>query len=151
MTIKGAWLDFESRKGKHLVLWLGGMFLASSFASSSALAKTPPAETLSTGVVITHLKEGSGPAPRARDTVRVHYRGTLVNGKEFDSSYGSSPVSFALNEVIPCWTQGLRRMRPGGKAKLFCPSNSAYGARGIPGVIPPNSVLIFEVELLAIE
>jgi FKBP-type peptidyl-prolyl cis-trans isomerase FkpA len=151
MTIKGAGLDSGSRKGKRPALHLGGMFLAFSLAGSGALAGAPPAETLPSGVIITHLREGSGPPPSSRDTVRVHYRGTLTNGKEFDSSYGRSPVSFALNEVISCWTQGLRRMRPGGKAKLFCPSKSAYGARGIPGVIPPNSVLIFEVELLAIE
>jgi FKBP-type peptidyl-prolyl cis-trans isomerase FkpA len=84
--------------------------------------------------------------------VTVHYRGTLTNGTEFDSSYKRrEPASFPLDRVIPCWTQGLQKMRPGGKAKLFCPAQTAYGARGVPGTIPPDSTLIFEVELLGID
>jgi FKBP-type peptidyl-prolyl cis-trans isomerase FkpA len=128
------------------------MLIAIAVISASAQAQPGAAETLPSGVVITHLRQGSGPAPSARDTVKVHYRGTLTNGTEFDSSYKrNEPASFPLNRVIPCWTQGMQKMKPGGKARLFCPAHTAYGARGIPGTIPPDSVLIFEVELLAIE
>lgn len=128
------------------------MLAALAFASAGAQDKPAAAETLASGVVITHLKQGGGPFPSDKDTVKVHYRGTLVNGTEFDSSYKrSKPASFPLNRVILCWTQGMQKMRAGGKARLFCPAHTAYGARGIPGTIPPNSVLIFEVELLAIE
>ena len=120
--------------------------------SNPTLAAASGAETLPSGVIITHLKPGSGKLPTASDTVRVHYRGTLTNGTEFDSSYKrGQPASFALNQVIPCWTQGVQKMRSSGKAKLFCPANTAYGARGVPGLIPPQSVLMFEIELLAIE
>lgn len=124
-----------------------------ALAASGAQAQAPiAAETLASGVVITHLERGSGPFPAARDTVKVHYRGMLTNGSEFDSSYQRKrPASFPLNRVIPCWTEGMQKMQPGGRAKLFCPAHAAYGARGIPGTIPPNSVLIFEVELLAVE
>lgn len=117
-----------------------------------AQAKPVAADKLPSGVVVTHLKQGSGSAPSASDTVKVHYRGTLVNGTEFDSSYRrNEPATFPLDRVIPCWTQGMQKMKPGGKARLFCPSQTAYGARGIPGTIPPDSVLIFDVELLGIE
>lgn len=103
-------------------------------------------------MVVTHLAQGNGEAPKADSTVKVHYRGTLTSGTEFDSAYKrKAPISFALNQVIPCWTQGVQRMQVGGKAKLTCPATTAYGARGVPGLIPPDSVLIFEVELLAIE
>lgn len=120
--------------------------------SLSAQAKPVAADKLPSGVVVTHLKQGSGSAPSASDTVKVHYRGTLTNGTEFDSSYRrNEPASFPLNRVIPCWTQGMQKMKPGGKARLFCPSQTAYGARGIPGTIPPDSVLIFDVELLGID
>lgn len=115
-----------------------------------ALADTH--ETLPSGVVVTHLTQGKGDAPKADSTVKVHYRGTLTNGTEFDSSYKrNAPISFKLTQVIPCWTQGVQRMQVGGKAKLTCPASTAYGAQGVPGVIPPDSVLNFEVELLAIE
>lgn len=125
---------------------------AIAVASISAQAQSETAETLPSGVVVMHLKQGSGPAPAASDTVKVHYRGTLTNGTEFDSSYKrNQPASFPLNRVIPCWTEGMQKMQPGGKARLVCPANTAYGARGIPGTIPPNSVLTFEIELLGIE
>ena len=84
------------------------------------------------------------------DTVKVHYRGTLENGQEFDSSYKrGEPATFPLRRVIPCWTEGVQSIKVGGKAKLVCPSNMAYGNQSVPG-IPPNSTLIFEVELLDI-
>jgi FKBP-type peptidyl-prolyl cis-trans isomerase FkpA len=84
------------------------------------------------------------------DTVRVNYRGTLINGTEFDSSYKSGkPAEFPLNGVIPCWTEGVARMKVGGKSKLVCPSDLAYGDQGRPS-IPPGATLVFEIELLAI-
>lgn len=104
-----------------------------------------------TGIGITMLKEGSGAQPKVTDTVKVHYRGTLADGKEFDSSYKrGQPTSFPLNRVIPCWTEGVQAIKVGGKAKLVCPPNVAYGSSGIPGAIPPSATLTFEVELLEI-
>ncbi|MDP2834217.1 MAG: FKBP-type peptidyl-prolyl cis-trans isomerase [Pseudomonadota bacterium] len=109
-------------------------------------------ETLSSGVVVTHIKQGQGASPGADSTVRVQYRGTLPNGAEFDSSYKrNEPISFPLRGVIPCWTQGVQKLKVGGKGRLTCPAATGYGARGVPGVIPPNTVLTFEVELLGIE
>jgi FKBP-type peptidyl-prolyl cis-trans isomerase FkpA len=101
---------------------------------------------------ITHLTEGSGPSPGATDVVRVHYHGTFPDGQVFDSSVKrGEPASFPLNRVIPCWTQGLQQMKVGGKAKLVCPPDLAYGASGAPPTIPPNATLVFEVELLEIQ
>ena len=109
-------------------------------------------ETLPSGVVVTQIRPGRGDAPTADSTVRVNYRGTLPNGSEFDSSYKrNEPISFPLRGVIPCWTQGVQKIKVGGKARLNCPAATGYGARGVPGVIPPNTALTFEVELLAIE
>jgi FKBP-type peptidyl-prolyl cis-trans isomerase FkpA/FKBP-type peptidyl-prolyl cis-trans isomerase FklB len=111
------------------------------------------AKRTASGLVITTLKEGTGATPKATDTVKVHYRGTLPNGKVFDSSIErGEPATFALNEVIKCWTEGVQLMKVGGKAKFVCPSDIAYGERGAPnGGIPPGATLIFEVELLGIE
>ena len=90
-------------------------------------------------------------SPSATDKVKVHYRGTFPDGKEFDSSYKrNEAIEFPLNGVIKCWTEGVQRMKVGGKAKLTCPPAIAYGDRGAGGVIPPKATLIFEVELLAI-
>jgi FKBP-type peptidyl-prolyl cis-trans isomerase FkpA len=126
------------------------IFIACLSLSTQASANN--IEKLTSGVVVTHAKQGSGASPTASNTVRVHYRGTLADGTEFDSSYKrKEPISFPLRGVIPCWTQGVQKMKVGGKAKLTCPAVTGYGARGVPGVIPPNSVLTFEVELLAIE
>jgi len=98
------------------------------------------------------LKEGTGDQPKATDKVKVHYRGTTISGKEFDSSYArKEPIVFALNEVIKGWTEGVQLMKVGAKFQFFIPSDLAYGKRGAPPDIGPNETLIFEVELLAIE
>jgi FKBP-type peptidyl-prolyl cis-trans isomerase FkpA len=111
-----------------------------------------PAETLPSGVKVVHTVDGTGAQPKATDTVKVHYKGTLADGKEFDSSYKrGAPASFPLNRVVPCWTEGMQKIKVGGKATLTCPPATAYGDRGAGGVVPPNATLTFEVELLAIE
>ena len=118
----------------------------------AAHADTPKEIKTPSGITIKMTKEGAGANPKAGDTVKVHYRGTLADGKEFDSSYKrGEPTSFPLNRVIPCWTEGIQALKVGGKATLVCPPNLAYGSRGIGGVIPPNATLTFEVELLGIE
>jgi FKBP-type peptidyl-prolyl cis-trans isomerase FkpA len=120
-------------------------------ATLDAAAKEAGAVVTKTGLVYRSLKDGSGATPGAADTVKVHYKGTFPDGKEFDSSYSrGTPIEFPLNRVIPCWTEGVQRMKQGGKAKLTCPSAIAYGERGAGGVIPPNATLLFEVELLGI-
>ena len=107
-------------------------------------------EKTASGIGVTTLKEGAGANPKMTDTVKVNYRGTLENGQEFDSSYKrGQPATFPLSRVIPCWTEGVQKIKVGGKAKLVCPPNLAYGNREIPG-IPANSTLTFEVELLDI-
>ena len=120
------------------------------FSSATAHAAEPV--TSASGLVYESLKDGAGPSPKASDTVRVHYRGTFPeSGKEFDSSIArGQPIEFPLTGVIPCWTEGVQKMKVGGKAKLTCPPAIAYGARGAGGVIPPNATLNFEVELLGI-
>ena len=121
------------------------------FAHSAIAAPAPAAETLPSGVTVQHIKVGEGASPKASDTVTVHYRGTLENGKEFDSSYArNSPASFPLSRVIPCWTEGVQKLKVGGKAKLVCPPKTAYGERGAGNAVPPNATLNFEVELLSI-
>ena len=105
----------------------------------------------STGLQYQVLSAGEGAKPRAEDTVTVHYKGTLVNGDTFDSSYErNQPATFALNGVIPGWTEGLQLMSPGSKYKFFIPPDLAYGPDGRAPVIPPSALLIFEVELLEI-
>ncbi len=109
------------------------------------------AEASSSGLIYFETQKGSGASPGATDRVRVHYRGTLRDGKQFDSSYDrNQPAEFPLNGVIPCWGEGLQKMAIGGKAKLICPSSIAYGDSGRPPTIPPGATLIFEVELLEI-
>ena len=120
-------------------------------ATTDAAAKEPGAVVTASGLVYRALKEGSGASPTAADSVKVHYKGTFPDGREFDSSYKrNEPIDFPLRNVIPCWTEGVQKMKVGGKAKLTCPAAIAYGARGAGGVIPPNATLLFEVELLAI-
>jgi FKBP-type peptidyl-prolyl cis-trans isomerase FkpA len=103
------------------------------------------------GLVYLETRAGSGRSPKATDNVKVHYRGKLIDGAEFDSSYArKEPVSFPLSNVIPCWTEGLQRMKVGGKAQLVCPSDIAYGDSGRPPKIPGGATLVFDVELLGI-
>ena len=97
------------------------------------------------------LMDGTGRSPKATDTVKVQYRGTLLDGTEFDSSYKrNQPIEFALNQVIPGWTEGVQLMSEGAKYEFYIPSNLAYGRRGAGGVIGPDETLIFEVELLKV-
>lgn len=120
-------------------------------AVTAAAAKEAGAVVTASGLVYRSLKEGAGASPGANDKVKVHYRGTFPDGKEFDSSYKrNEAIEFPLSGVIKCWTEGVQRMKVGGKAKLTCPPAIAYGERGAGGVIPPNATLLFEVELLAI-
>jgi FKBP-type peptidyl-prolyl cis-trans isomerase FkpA len=102
-------------------------------------------------LVYRELKVGAGESPKATDTVKVHYRGTLIDGTEFDSSYKrNEPTQFPLNGVIKCWTEGVQRMKVGGKSMLACPSDLAYGDQGSPPKIPGGATLLFEIELLEI-
>jgi FKBP-type peptidyl-prolyl cis-trans isomerase FkpA len=111
-------------------------------------AKEPGAVKTASGLIYKPLKEGVGASPTPANTVRVNYRGTFIDGKEFDSSYkAGKPAEFELGRVIKCWTEGLQLMKPGGKARLICPPDIAYGERGT-GAIPANATLVFEVELL---
>jgi FKBP-type peptidyl-prolyl cis-trans isomerase FkpA len=138
--------DFDMKQ--LLALFAATALCATAFAQAPA-AKT---ETLPSGVKIVHTVEGKGDSPKASDTVQVHYRGTLVDGKEFDSSYKrGQPATFPLSRVIPCWTEGVQKIKVGGKATLTCPPATAYGDRGAGSAVPPGATLTFEVELLAIQ
>ena len=117
-----------------------------------AQVPAPQTQTLVSGIKILHTTVGTGAMPVATDRVKVHYRGTLPSGVEFDNSYKEgSPAVFPLNKVIRCWTQALQHMKVGGKATLSCPAELAYGAKGAGTTIPPNTALTFDVELLGIE
>ncbi len=135
-----------------LILSTGTAALAQPDPLAKAAAETG-AQVSATGLVYRSLKDGTGASPAATDVVKVHYRGTFPDGKEFDSSIQrGEPAKFPLNRVIKCWTEGVQKMKVGGKAKLACPAAIAYGERGTPGgPIPPNATLMFEVELLGIE
>ncbi len=115
-------------------------------------AKEKGAVKTSSGLVYRSIKEGSGKSPTAASTVEVHYRGTLPDGLEFDSSYKrKQPATFPLSRVIPCWTLGVQMMKVGGKAQLVCPPELAYGSRGAGRDVPPNATLIFDIELLDVK
>ena len=123
---------------------VGKAFLAKAAAEKGAV-KTE------SGMVYIALTTGTGDSPAATDTVKVHYRGTSIDGKEFDSSYTrGQPAEFPLNGVIKCWTEGVQKMKVGGKARLVCPADLAYGERGSPPNIAPGATLNFEVELLGL-
>jgi FKBP-type peptidyl-prolyl cis-trans isomerase len=115
-------------------------------------AKEKGAKKTESGLVYQETTPGTGDTPKATDTVKVNYRGTLIDGTEFDSSYKrNQPATFPLSGVVKCWTEGLQLMKVGGKGKLVCPSEIAYGDRGAPPAIKPGATLVFEVELLSIE
>ncbi len=117
----------------------------------AAAAKEKGAKKYDSGLVMTTISEGSGESPQATDTVRVHYHGTLRTGQVFDSSVErNQPATFPLNGVISCWTEGVAKMKVGGKSKIICPSDIAYGDSGRPPVIPGGAALVFEVELLEV-
>jgi FKBP-type peptidyl-prolyl cis-trans isomerase FkpA len=126
----------------------------STRASNAYLAKAaaqPGAVKTDSGLIYKELTLGTGDSPKPSDNVKVNYKGTLVDGTVFDSSYArNEPAEFPLNRVIPCWTEGVQRMKVGGKAQLVCPSSIAYGDSGQPPTIPGGATLVFEVELLAI-
>ena len=114
-------------------------------------AKEQGAVKTKSGMVYVPLKQGTGQKPWASNTVRVHYSGKLVDGKVFDASDPKQPIEFPLQGVIACWTEGLQQMKVGGKAKLVCPPELAYGDQAVGnGLIPAGSTLVFEVELLAV-
>ncbi|HMC61815.1 MAG TPA: FKBP-type peptidyl-prolyl cis-trans isomerase, partial [Candidatus Solibacter sp.] len=121
--------------------------------SAAYLAKASAEEgavKTESGMIYKEVRPGTGESPKATDTVKVHYRGTLVDGTEFDSSYKrNEPTQFPLNGVIKCWTEGVQKMKTGGKSMLICPSDLAYGDQGRPS-IPGGATLIFEIELLEI-
>ncbi|MCG3778881.1 MAG: FKBP-type 22 kDa peptidyl-prolyl cis-trans isomerase [Nitrospira sp.] len=122
----------------------GAAFLAKAAAE-------PGAKKTESGAILTMIKEGKGATPKATDTVKVHYHGTLTDGTVFDSSVKrGEPATFGLNQVIKCWTEGVQLMKVGSKGKLTCPSSLAYGDKGAPPTIKPGSTLVFEVELLEI-
>ncbi len=126
--------------------------LAAANETINKAAKEKGAVKTSSGLVYKSIKDGSGKSPVASNTVEVNYRGTLPDGKEFDSSYKrNQSIQFPLTGVIPCWTEGVQKMKVGGKAQLVCPPELAYGARGAGSSVPPNATLIFEVELLGIK
>jgi FKBP-type peptidyl-prolyl cis-trans isomerase FkpA/FKBP-type peptidyl-prolyl cis-trans isomerase FklB len=122
----------------------GAAFLAKA-------ASEPGATKTESGAILTTIKEGKGANPKATDTVKVHYHGTLLDGTVFDSSVKrGEPATFPLNQVIKCWTEGVQKIKVGGRSRLVCPSNLAYGDRGSPPTIKPGATLVFEVELLDI-
>jgi peptidyl-prolyl cis-trans isomerase A (cyclophilin A) len=123
---------------------------AMALANSAALKRFENAKTTASGLKYIIEKEGTGDSPKASNNVSVFYRGTFTNGIEFDGNFGKQPISFGLNQVIPGWTEGLQLMKPNGKAVFYIPYALAYGPDGYPGVIPPKSDLIFEVELLKV-
>jgi FKBP-type peptidyl-prolyl cis-trans isomerase FkpA/FKBP-type peptidyl-prolyl cis-trans isomerase FklB len=122
-----------------------GQAYADKVATEKGATKT------SSGIIITTIKPGTGPSPAPTDKVKVHYHGTLTDGTVFDSSVQrGEPVTFPLNGVIKCWTEGVPTMKVGGKSRLVCPADVAYGDRGAPPRIRPGATLVFEIELLEI-
>ena len=122
----------------------GAAFIAKAAAESGA-------KKTASGAIVTQMKAGSGAMPKSSDTVKVHYHGTLLDGTVFDSSVArNQPASFPLTGVIKCWTEGVQEIKVGGKSRLVCPADIAYGERGSPPKIKPGATLVFEVELIEI-
>jgi FKBP-type peptidyl-prolyl cis-trans isomerase len=120
-------------------------------AAAAEYAAKPGAVKTASGLIYIQVKAGTGGSPAATDKVKVNYEGKLMDGTVFDSSYKrGQPIEFGLNQVIPCWTEGVQKMKVGGEATLVCPPSIAYGERGAPGAIPPNATLVFKVELLGV-
>ena len=141
----------QARAEAHATTAAAGTKEVSAAFRDKAAAEAGAVKTAS-GLVYKTIKPGTGASPKATDSVRVHYHGTLPDGKIFDSSVQrGQPAEFQLNQVIPCWTEGVQRMKVGEKAKLVCPSEIAYGDRGAGPDIGPGATLVFEVELLAIK
>ncbi len=157
-TLAGAKAKVDDSYGNKLNEYLGkkqeGIVAKQKEAAKPFLekmAKEPGAVKLPSGVIMIPMKEGTGAMPKATDMVKVHYHGTFPDGKVFDSSVErGTPAEFPLSGVIPCWTEGVQKIKVGGKAKLVCPSDTAYGDQGAGGAIPGGATLVFEVELLDI-
>ena len=159
-AIVGNPLDFDSKIYSEKIQQLGEArkkvqdekkaSIGKEFLDKAAMEKG--AVKTESGLVYLSLNEGTGATPNTTDTVKVNYRGTLMDGKEFDSSYKrEEPIEFKLDSVIKCWTEGVQKMKVGGKAKIICPASIAYGRQGAGGIIPPDATLIFEIELLDIK
>ena len=118
-----------------------------------ALAAGPQTTTLASGITVETYRVGeTGSSPTLADVVRVHYQGTLADGKEFDSSYSRGrPTELPLEALIPCWQEVLQQMKPGGAVRIVCPPETAYGSSGVAGKIPPDSTLTFVIELLEVK
>lgn len=150
-------VDIEAYKPKLQTLAQGRIEAASKKSAEAGTAyvekaaKEAGATKTASGMVVKHTKEGTGAQPKPTDQVKVHYEGRLIDGKVFDSSIArGEPATFPLNGVIPCWTEGVQTMKVGGKAQFVCPASLAYGPNGSPPTIPPQSTLVFDVELLDI-
>jgi FKBP-type peptidyl-prolyl cis-trans isomerase FkpA len=144
-------ISFSIALALAALAWHVGSVAQPASTPGAAAPTSRAASSAAPGLVYRSLREGTGASPTAADTVKVNYRGTLVDGTEFDSSYKrNEPATFPLGRVIKCWTEGVQRMKVGGKAQLTCPPELAYGQRGAGSVIPPNATLRFEIELLEI-
>ncbi len=150
-TIMALQKDLQAKQQEQ-VKELGGKNKKEGEAFLEQNKKKPGVITMPSGLQYKILVNGKGKSPKATDTVSVNYKGTLIDGTEFDSSYKrGQPATFALNGVIPGWTEALQLMKEGSKWQLFIPPNLAYGERGAGGAIGPNAVLIFEIELISIK
>jgi len=148
-------LKVDPEDGSNPMEDLNEMIMARSKVKTreflSKKKNAPGAKIYPSGLIMTEIAAGSGASPTADQTVKVHYHGTLPDGTVFDSSVDrGEPAEFPLNRVIPCWTEGVQKMKKGGKSRLVCPPEIAYGDRGSPGRIPPGTALVFEVELIDI-